>query len=220
MLHRSALESRVRDWRKKIEPALEAEEARKPFNIHEYGEQVKVRLAQELEAHAPKKETDEKFAFDVAVKGCTRYDVCRTFLATLQLANDGNVEIALEDPHDNSSIRLRLMSQDSKHKEMVSSYMAPSVASARKKRVKTNTTSHDDQTSPVPAGDADEDTPLAPGALTQASQLPTQETPDEASDVVAAEATNSSSAASKGPPAKGGRRGRPPKANKENVGAQ
>jgi hypothetical protein len=51
---------------------------------------------QELEAHAPKKETDEKFAFDVAVKGCTRYDVCRTFLATLQLANDGNVEIALE----------------------------------------------------------------------------------------------------------------------------
>jgi len=43
-----ALESRVRDWRKKIEPALEAEEARKPFNIHEYGEQVKVRLAQVL----------------------------------------------------------------------------------------------------------------------------------------------------------------------------
>jgi hypothetical protein len=37
-----------------------------------------------------------------------------------------------QDPHDNSSIRLRLMSQDSKHKEMVSSYMAPSVASARK----------------------------------------------------------------------------------------
>jgi hypothetical protein len=34
-------------------------------------------------------------SFDSAVKGMKRYDVCRAFLATLQLANDGNVEISL-----------------------------------------------------------------------------------------------------------------------------
>ena len=30
------------------------------------------------------------------------------------------MEIGLEDPHDNSSIRLKLLSNDSKHKSMVS----------------------------------------------------------------------------------------------------
>jgi hypothetical protein len=35
------------------------------------------------------------FGFDVAVAGMARYDVCRAFLATLQLANDGNVDIRL-----------------------------------------------------------------------------------------------------------------------------
>jgi hypothetical protein len=214
MLHRSALESRVRDWRKKIEPALEDEEARKPFNIHEYGEQVKTRLAHELDAWPGTKRTEAKFAFDVAVQGCTRYDVCRTFLATLQLANDGNVEIALQDPHDSSSIQLKLVSQDSKHKQMVSTYIAPSVASARKKRVKTSQIQPGDQATLGAAEEAEgeEDIEPAGGRLTQTSQMPTQELLDETSEAA-------SSAVTKAPPGKG-RRGRPPKANKENVAAQ
>jgi hypothetical protein len=208
MLHRSALESRVRDWRKKIEPALEDEEARKPFNIHEYGEQVKVRLAHELDARPPTMRAEAKFAFDVAVQGCTRYDVCRTFLATLQLANDGNVEIALVDPHDSSSIQLKLVSQDSKHKQMVSTYIAPSVASARKKRVKTSQTQRENESTHETAEEAE----LAGSRLTQTSQMPTQELPDETSEAASATVTRA-------PPGKG-RRGRPPKANKENVAAQ
>ena len=81
--------------------------------------------------------------------------VCRAFLATLQLANDGNVSIGLDDPHDQSSIRLTLLSQTSTHKEMVSTYVAPSVASATKRP----------RLTPEPE---------VPEQPTQASQKPTQ----------------------------------------------
>ena len=47
---------------------------------------------QEQAAHGDK---EEGFGFEVAVRGCARHEVCRAFLATLQLANDGNVEIGL-----------------------------------------------------------------------------------------------------------------------------
>ena len=87
------------------------------------------------------------------MNACTQ--VCRAFLATLQLANDGNVSIGLDDPHDQSSIRLTLLSQTSTHKEMVSTYVAPSVASATKRP----------RLTPEPE---------APEQPTQASQKPTQ----------------------------------------------
>ena len=87
------------------------------------------------------------------MNACTQ--VCRAFLATLQLANDGNVSIGLDDPHDQSSIRLTLLSQTSTHKEMVSTYVAPSVASATKRP----------RLTPEPE---------VPEQPTQASQKPTQ----------------------------------------------
>ena len=198
-LHSSALEKRVRDWRKKIEPALAEEEARTPFDIHLCGEQVTSRLSEVrlggggfnqwhswnqscqlwnailcspyegcllsheacierrrspspprfhvlisvasglrlssfaltcvcragevsgvvcvcvdehgegkqgclhvcvcvficVQEQAAQGDEEEAFGFEVAVQGCARHDVCRAFLATLQLANDGNVEIGL-----------------------------------------------------------------------------------------------------------------------------
>ena len=77
MLHRSELETRVRDWRKKIEPALEAEEARKQFDIHEYGEEVKTRLFTAVEALPPAQRNDASFTFAVAAPLLPRHEVCR-----------------------------------------------------------------------------------------------------------------------------------------------
>eukprot|EP00960_Hanusia_phi_P047425 758402-Hanusia_phi.AAC.1 len=64
-LHKSDLETRVRDWQSKVEPKLQEEDRRPPFDIHvrrrlsgggradkrqSYGETVKGRVAREVKA--------------------------------------------------------------------------------------------------------------------------------------------------------------------------
>lgn len=73
----------------RLEPKLEAEEKRRNFDIHVYGDEVMGRVA------AASKSAVAPVTFAQAVCGLSAHDVCRSFLATLQLANDGNVEISL-----------------------------------------------------------------------------------------------------------------------------
>lgn len=84
----SGLEKRVADWQTKLEPKLAEEEQRTPFDIHAYGDRVKTLVATQS--------TTKEVAFAKAVSGLAQFDVCRAFLAALQLANDGNVEISLK----------------------------------------------------------------------------------------------------------------------------
>ena len=94
-------------------PVLEAEEARPEFDIATYGRGIVARLevlvtgrggkqpevassgdamAADEESHSVPPSEPFKFA-DVLPPNAPRYEVCRAFLASLQLANAGNIEI-------------------------------------------------------------------------------------------------------------------------------
>jgi condensin-2 complex subunit H2 len=92
-VHQSGLEARVGEWQEKLAPKLEAEEKREVFDIHLYGDRVKTLVS--------KQSTNKEVPFGKAVAGLQQFDVCRAFLAALQLANDGNVEISLKGEADN-----------------------------------------------------------------------------------------------------------------------
>jgi len=91
-VHQSGLEARVSEWQEKLSPKLEAEEKREVFDIHSYGDRVKTLVS--------KQSTKTEVPFGKAVAGLPQFDICRAFLATLQLANDGNVEISLKGETD------------------------------------------------------------------------------------------------------------------------
>lgn len=67
---------------------MDDEDCRREFDIERYGEEIVSRIEAE---HTEKWDDNIEFA-DVVSTG-SRYEVCRAFLATLQLANTGYVEI-------------------------------------------------------------------------------------------------------------------------------
>lgn len=93
------LSRRVRDWEDRIVPVLAQEDTHRPFDIHMYGEEIlqsfKGKRNQDFKALAHKKEP---------------FEICRLFLATLQLANNYNVEITAdgvgEEAVDTMSLKL------------------------------------------------------------------------------------------------------------------
>ena len=186
-------------YQTRLEPKLEEEERRRTFDIHLYGEEVIGRVVEAARG------TDATVPFSEAVRGLSVHDIGRSFLATLQLANDGNVVISLSgkppwphpaltakdrprdhlaqltrwsaDKQDRESILLSVVSEDSRHRAMVTDYVAPSLLSARKKRAKGGARVQvprlELEAAPALAG-------VAPavdwqGESTQASQAPTQE---------------------------------------------
>src|SRR3546814_249208 len=84
------LTKRVADWQQKLEPLLEEQENREPFDIHVYGDRILNKLGK------TKKKQQQSTAIDFAdVAGNnSQFEVCRMFLASLQLANMGNVELS------------------------------------------------------------------------------------------------------------------------------
>jgi len=86
-LSSSLLSRRVIEWQDRLAPILEEEETHKPFDIHAYGRDI-------LQAVDERKNEEQVVDFATAVRGAPRYEVCRMFLATLQLANAGNLEIS------------------------------------------------------------------------------------------------------------------------------
>jgi hypothetical protein len=94
---------RVSDWTKRIEPILNAQEELKPFDIHEYSDDIldtakyviiekRKSLPKNLhEKDIPK--TIDQIAFSEIVSGKSTSEICRLFLSCLQLTNAGNLEI-------------------------------------------------------------------------------------------------------------------------------
>jgi len=112
--HNSNLSRRVSEWQDKLGPVLEEQNARRPFDIHAYGSEVLTAASAECAAakqrnaaaakskgkmladtlaaaHAEEREEESQVSFGAVGRGRESYDVCRLFLAALQLSNNGNV---------------------------------------------------------------------------------------------------------------------------------
>lgn len=121
----AGMAQRVYEWQNSLSPILNEEEERKPFDIHEYGDDLLSRL--EEGEHTSEKEPED-FRKIMSKEGDTRFDICRMFLATLQLANNGNVLIAAEDGGAaTTALRVSLLNREM-HAARVAEYTAPSFA--------------------------------------------------------------------------------------------
>ncbi|PFX25500.1 condensin-2 complex subunit H2-like isoform X2 [Stylophora pistillata] len=91
------LSRRVREWEERIMPVLSEEETHRPFDIHKYGKEIldsfKGNTIQDFRELAHEKEP---------------FEICRFFLATLQLANNYNVEITADGVGERAVDTMRL----------------------------------------------------------------------------------------------------------------
>ncbi|XP_028397673.1 condensin-2 complex subunit H2-like [Dendronephthya gigantea] len=112
------LSKRVKDWERKVVPKLEDEDTHRPYDIHKYGEKLLASFED-----MPLK------SFDEVVPSQEPWEVCRYFLASLQLANNNNVEILKNDSSNNNNMdcmKLKLLHRTPAH-QAISHYRAPSV---------------------------------------------------------------------------------------------
>lgn len=109
-----------------MEPLLEEEKKRGVFDIHAYGERLLANFdSAERDAPRGKKskgedggETPSRPFAELA--NCTnQYEVCRMFLATLDLTNRGNVELSASGSLDggDQSLTVNLLSR---HRKVIS----------------------------------------------------------------------------------------------------
>eukprot|EP01147_Barroeca_monosierra_P000181 gene181-3570_t len=100
------LSRRVQEWENKIKPVLDEEASHRPFNIYEYGTEILSGFDSEKKDKCP---------FSNVVETEKPYEISRKFLATLQLANSGNVTIEQSRNDDGSSefddVNLTLLSK-------------------------------------------------------------------------------------------------------------
>ena len=105
--NRTDLEHEVAQWHSDIKPILQEAERRPPFHIHEYEDRIVAKLEDT---------TERKIAFENMVVEQSPAEVARYFLASLQLANNYNVDIKTDE--ENTNIELLLLSSDNTHKEV------------------------------------------------------------------------------------------------------
>ena len=114
---------RVEVWQDKLSPILQAEEERNIFDMQKYGSQVMERLQQktkkDLKGHHKKGPVD----FHEVTRQQPNFEVCRIFLASLSLANAGNVQPVYHGNHN--QFQLELLKTDLE--SPMETYRAPSV---------------------------------------------------------------------------------------------
>lgn len=145
-LSETHLTRRVKEWQDKLEPKLKTEELHPPFDIHEYGHSLLIRLTEN------KEESDKPKDFIDVISGQPKYQVCRYFLAALQLANSHSVEISpsvlseshirkasVEYPNEdntfinmNTSLKLKFLKFGNAH-DTIDNYQAPSLLARQQK---------------------------------------------------------------------------------------
>ncbi|GBG63417.1 hypothetical protein CBR_g38039 [Chara braunii] len=139
----SELAARVAEWKTKIEPALEVQDARPEFDIHAYGERLLDRLevatATQGIAASQQKSNGKKSSFSNLVSGFKKYDVSRSFAAMLQLVNNGNIKLELEGNSlpfcftASNTFSVRLLNTRKPHQEMLRRQaLSPTAAAAGK----------------------------------------------------------------------------------------
>lgn len=105
--NRTDLEHDVAQWHQDIKPILQEAERRPPFHIHEYED----RIIEKLE-----ETTERKMAFENVVVEQSPAEVARYFLATLQLANNYNVDIKTDA--ENTNIEVLLISSENSRSDV------------------------------------------------------------------------------------------------------
>ena len=116
-LKESDLARRVREWEERIKPVLDEEETHPPYDIHAYGWQV-------LQGFDDS-DAKEKIDFARIAAGKEQFEVCRLFLASLQLANNRNVDIVCGSDERNS-MQMKLLQTEQIHTKL-QQYQAPSL---------------------------------------------------------------------------------------------
>jgi len=95
--YETQLTRRVDHWQSRLAPILEEENHRPEFDIHAYGRGIVDELSKQKKVkqfQAKIEGTDEDFVdFRTITRGCESYQVGRLFLASLMLANTGNVDL-------------------------------------------------------------------------------------------------------------------------------
>ena len=93
----SQLSKRVTDWSARLNPVLVNEEEREAFDIHAVGQQMLDKIQSEVGARGKSwkgnLEDKNKVDFHTISGECEQFEVCRLFLASLMLANTGNVSL-------------------------------------------------------------------------------------------------------------------------------
>lgn len=95
----SDLSKQIATWQNKLIPILEEEDSHPPFDIHDYGDEIVQRLQQRQvlskedqpvyeeneEQRAKTSKSGQIIEFDQVIEGLSPYEICRIFLASLQL---------------------------------------------------------------------------------------------------------------------------------------
>ena len=102
------LTDRISQWQSHLAPILEEEERKASFDIHRYSEMFldsAIETRQENKRKSMDGSNDKNTSgnssiveFKSVAEGCTRSDICRFFLASLSLANSGNLKIQEGSP--------------------------------------------------------------------------------------------------------------------------
>ncbi|GMH87675.1 hypothetical protein TL16_g10934 [Triparma laevis f. inornata] len=133
----SQLTKRVADWSFKLQPTLQSEEKRTAFDIHETGKTILNGMssnvsAQKAEGKKFKGSNPNVVDFHAVTNGMKQFEVCRVFLASLMLANAGNITLSHPDMDgsgvaDNINMELHGTNLD----KPMDTYMAPSAVEQR-----------------------------------------------------------------------------------------
>lgn len=107
-------------------PILEEEEQRPEFNIHDYGDRVIEIMEEKIEAND---HSDPKMvnvvSFKDVTRDCKNYEVCRLFLASLNLTSAGNVAFTSKSM---DSLEVKLL--NTQVDRPMETYMAPSASAS------------------------------------------------------------------------------------------
>jgi condensin-2 complex subunit H2 len=123
-LESSALNDRVNEWSKRVEPLLQLQEQAKPFEIVEYGNEIVNQLEESQEKSMEFHSVNRNIETSVT-------EVCRYFLAALQLANNGVLEFQSAEANQ---IRLKYCEKDQHFASAVENFAVLSQSTQENKK--------------------------------------------------------------------------------------
>ncbi|KAH8741951.1 hypothetical protein FG386_002326 [Cryptosporidium ryanae] len=125
----SELHEKINIWSEHVEPLLRMQKNRPEFNIYEEGKKI-------ISDIISKNDTISPIDFNKLTKGQQRWQVCRSFLATLMLANSKEVEII--DSESVFSVMLTSKNNDDDVELSESNNKVTKVSYPKKKKPKNN----------------------------------------------------------------------------------
>jgi hypothetical protein len=132
----TGLSARVSQWTQKLEPLLDEQERRPQFDLHNYADTVLSNIDSNLKISKTSGKKDKNtLDFGEIVQGQSTEEVCRMFLACLQLANQGNVSVLPPTEREMDSAAhtgafhgtFGLKLHNSSRRQDIENYRAPSV---------------------------------------------------------------------------------------------